>query len=130
METKVVTAPERTQAVLPSREAVVPAPQAEAAAKLENAGNLYWSPIVRIDNETHSAVLQYLDPKTGEVVRSFPHELGRKAYADAEHQLRNEKAKTEEAKPVEAKPAPVRTEHVAAKPSGSSSGLTGKSVVA
>src|SRR3982074_38876 len=102
MDTKVVTLPERTLAVQPTRDVGTPAPQADAAAKLETANSIYWSPVVRIDNETQTAVLQYLNP-TGKVVSSFPHDLGSEAYAKAERQRRSEEAKASEAKPAGAK---------------------------
>jgi hypothetical protein len=133
MDTKVVTPPERTQAVQPTREAAAPAPQTDSAAKLESAGSIYWSPVVRIDNETQTAVFEYLDPKTGAVLRSYPHQVGSQAYAKAQDDRRSKEAKAQQ--PVAAKPSSALTAPPAAtKPTDSAtpadSAATGKSVLA
>jgi hypothetical protein len=107
MDTKVVTPPERTPAVLLTREVELPAPQADSAAKLENAGSIYLSPVVRIDNETQTAVLQYRDPNTGKVLRQFPAKAGSDAYAEQEKRSREADVKVHDV-PVQAAP-PVKT---------------------
>lgn len=57
---------------------------------LENVGNSYFSPVVRIDGETNRAVLQYRDPDTGKVLRQYPPARSA-AYKQAERQRGTEK---------------------------------------
>jgi hypothetical protein len=104
MDTKIVAPPERTAPILQSREVDVPAAQVESAAKLENAGSIYLSPVVRIDNDTQTAVLQYRDPNTGKVLRQFPPKAGSDAYAQQEKRAQRKEAddRAAEAKSFEA----------------------------
>jgi hypothetical protein len=133
MDTKVVTPPERTPAVLPTREHETPAQTAEAAAKLETAGSIYLSPVVRIDNETQTAVLQYRDPSTGKVLRQFPAKTGSDAYAEQEKRSREVEVKSVHDVPVKAAPA-ANSDAPAAAPATAKPADTGnevsKSVVA
>jgi hypothetical protein len=62
-----------------------------AYGRLENQGNAYFSPVIRIDNETSRAVLQYRDPDTGEVLRQYP-SATTGAYAKRAEQAKNDAA--------------------------------------
>lgn len=130
METKIVAPPERTAAVLPSREHEVAAAQVEdSAAKLETAGSIYLSPVVRIDNETQTAVLQYRDPTTGKVLRQFPPKAASETYAETEKRSHHAEApKSVEVTapaPAAPQPAPVKAQA----PVNSSESETGKASV-
>ncbi|GIL41474.1 hypothetical protein [Roseiterribacter gracilis] len=145
MDTKVVTPPERTLTVVPSRVAEPPAPQTDGAAKLDTAGSAYTPPVARadssaplalaqagdpnapkyvspvivIDIDTSTAVLQYRNPDTGKVVRQFPSKLPSDVYSEQARRLEEEaqrvraeqgadrpRAKEVQLRPVEAAVAP------------------------
>jgi hypothetical protein len=131
METKIVTPPERTVAVPHSRELEVPAVQdGDSAAKLETAGSIYLSPVVRIDTETQTAVLQYRDPTTGKVLRQFPPKAGSDAYAETEKRTHAAESKPVEVTTTDAQQQPAPKSSSAPSSSNAGDTDTHQSVVA
>ena len=61
----------------------------EAQSDVRNEA-VYFSPVIRIDRETSTAIIQYRDRATGEVEREYPAPPKEGAY-----------------KPIEAKPQPI-----------------------
>lgn len=45
---------------------------------------VYYSPVIRIDRETSTAIIQYRDGATGEVQREYPNPPKKGAYVQAE----------------------------------------------
>jgi len=60
---------------------------------------VYFSPVIRIDQETQTAILQYRNSETGQVEREYPAPPKKGAYQDVPQQAS-----------VEVVPAPVKAE--------------------
>jgi hypothetical protein len=45
---------------------------------------IYFSPVIRIDKDTQSTVIQYRDPNTGQVLQQYPHKSRVSAYEHAQ----------------------------------------------
>ena len=74
-----VTAPIRVpQAVDTAAPQPAPAPSADGKAK--PIAPVYFSPIVRIDPKTESAVWEVRDPETGQITQQWPPDHTAKAY--------------------------------------------------
>lgn len=56
---------------------------------------VYFSPVIKIDKETQSAVIQYRDQETGEVENEYPHKEKLNAYKHAEEAAKPEEPRVE-----------------------------------
>lgn len=82
--------------------------QREAQSDVRNEA-VYFSPVVRIDRETQSAVIQYRDQETGEVLNQYPN----KGKASGAYQQAQDSAPSEEREiKVVRAPAPEQTAKV------------------
>jgi hypothetical protein len=74
-----VTAPIRVPQAVDTA-APQPAPAPSADDKVKPVAPIYFSPIVRIDPKTESAVWEVRDPETGEITQQWPPDHTAKAY--------------------------------------------------
>jgi len=87
----------------------------EAQSDVKNDA-VFFSPVVKIDKETHSTVIQYRDSNTGEVTRQYPDKAIIGAYEQAQEtappakevavETKDAPVVASEEKPVEVKKAP------------------------
>jgi hypothetical protein len=105
------------------------ATQSTSSAQDQTASNYYFSPVLKIDPQTQSVVIQYRNAETGAVTNQYPSEKELKAYASQQKfaDLETEPGTANSAVPAKTANQPAPTAVVdpnAVKPSASSSPST------